>query len=608
MKSRTLSCKTAFFKKNMVRFMPFWVIYTLCLLLGMTMLMDRDLEFYFALNLGACARFMALINCGYALLVAQLLFGDLYDSRMCSGIHALPLRREEIFLVNILSGLLFSLIPTGVMTLCSLPLMAKTVVEGGMAIPFLWFAASNLEFLLFFGLAVFSAFCAGNRLGMAVVYGILNFGSMLLNLMIASLYVPLLNGVSYSYERMTVLTPVVKIASEPLMIVGRVRHDLPGTMTLQPSWGYVIGCAVIGAALLLVALQMYRRRALETAGEFMAVKSLRPVFLVLFSLLAATCLSLVVRLFFGAGEKSGLSVAFGLAGLTAGWFVGLMLLKKTLRVFGKKAFLGFGILTAVIASSLLLTHLDIFGIAAWVPEKSEIQYVQVVPEYTPYQDYWGGQEQYNLRKPEDLEMVTKLHRLAIQENLGEEDKYFFYYDHYGNTPSQFGRETGGRYTVPVSFLYHMKDGSVRARCYYVYVDGEAGELLKMLYSRDIYAVDRPLDLALELPADYVGIGPISLDEQYRTRKEITSLEQAIRKDCAEGNMSRFDEFHSAPIWENGIDFVHTLPINVSFNTSAKYSSPGFYVHIYSDSANTIKWLEERGLLQQIIQAYEDMNS
>ena len=606
MKSRTLSCKGTLLKKNLTRFLPFWVIYTLCLLLGMTMLMNRDLEFYFAMNLAASARIMAVVNCGYALLVAQLLFGDLYDSRMCSGIHALPLRREEIFLVNILSGLLFSLIPTGVMTLCALPLMAKTVVEGGMAIPFLWFAASNLEFLLFFGLAVFSTFCVGSRFAMAVVYGILNFGSMLLSLMIQSLYVPLLPGVSYPYEWFLGLTPAVKIASDPLLIVERASPHFPGTMTLQPSWGYVILCAVIGLVLLLVALEMYRKRSLETAGEFMAVKGLRPVFLVLFSLMAATCLSLSVRFFFGFEDRNGLAVAFALVGLAAGWLVGLMLLKKSLQVFSKRNLLGLAVLMAAAVSSLLLTSLDLFGIASWVPKTSEVESVLVLPYYV-YDGYWGDGNEYSHTKPEDVELAIELHSLALQDAVPEEDRHFYYYDHYGNVPEQFGGKTGSRYTVPVSFVYHMKDGTERSRFYYIYADSPAGQLAKSFYSRESYAIGGYENLHLELPADYVSAGPIVLDEKYRTREEIASLEKAIQRDCAEGNLAQMDEYHPVPIWDDRLNYLSDLYIEVNFNTSAVYSGPRFSVRVFSDSTHTISWLEQRGLLKQIIREFQDQN-
>lgn len=59
----------------------------------------------------------------------MLLFGDLYNSRMCNALHAMPMRRETLFLTNVVSGLLFSMIPTAVMALLSVPLLNATIVE-----------------------------------------------------------------------------------------------------------------------------------------------------------------------------------------------------------------------------------------------------------------------------------------------------------------------------------------------------------------------------------------------------------------------------------------------------------------------------------------------
>jgi len=76
MKSRTSFFNGPVFRKNLARFAPLWILYTLCLLLGMLLLMNDNLEFWFAAHLGTMSSAMAAINCGYALLVARILLGD----------------------------------------------------------------------------------------------------------------------------------------------------------------------------------------------------------------------------------------------------------------------------------------------------------------------------------------------------------------------------------------------------------------------------------------------------------------------------------------------------------------------------------------------------
>ena len=104
MPSKTSCFNKTVFQKNLTRFAPVWVLYLLCLLLGMMMLYAGDGDgqgYWFADNMSEMIQLMAFVNLIYAPLVAALLFGDLYNSRMCNALHAMPLRRESWFLTNI---------------------------------------------------------------------------------------------------------------------------------------------------------------------------------------------------------------------------------------------------------------------------------------------------------------------------------------------------------------------------------------------------------------------------------------------------------------------------------------------------------------------------
>ena len=111
MKSKTSFFNKTVFKKNLTRFAPVMAVYTLCLILGMMMLYQINEEmgrtFWFASRIAGNLQLMGLVNLLFAPLVAMLLFGDLYNSRMCNALHAMPMRRETLFLTNVVSGLLF---------------------------------------------------------------------------------------------------------------------------------------------------------------------------------------------------------------------------------------------------------------------------------------------------------------------------------------------------------------------------------------------------------------------------------------------------------------------------------------------------------------------
>ena len=127
MKSRTSFFNGTLFRKNLTRFAPLWMLYTLCLLLGMTVLyMDNGSDFWFANRMGELVQVTALINLLYAPLTAMLLFGDLYNSRMCYALHAMPMKRQCHFWTNVISGMMFSLLPTAIMAAASVPLLMGT--------------------------------------------------------------------------------------------------------------------------------------------------------------------------------------------------------------------------------------------------------------------------------------------------------------------------------------------------------------------------------------------------------------------------------------------------------------------------------------------------
>ena len=149
MKSKTSFFNRTIFLKNMTRFFPVWVLYTIGLLLTLVLLRGVSPSLNYAQrvrNLGECINIFALFNCGYAMLCAQLLFGDLYNTRMCNALHALPMRRETWFLTHVLSGLSFFFIPNLLFTLLSLPMLGNASIAAGyyllgVTLPFLFCSA-----------------------------------------------------------------------------------------------------------------------------------------------------------------------------------------------------------------------------------------------------------------------------------------------------------------------------------------------------------------------------------------------------------------------------------------------------------------------------------
>ena len=606
MKSRTLSSKGTLFQKNITRFLPFWVLYILCLLLGLMILAGGEKQFYVVMNMGECARIMALVNCGYALLVAQLLFGDLFDARMCSGLHCLPLRREEIFGVNILSGILFSLIPTMIMAAVSLPLMLNSAVAGAWQMSFLWLAAANLEFLFFYGLAILCVFLTGTRFSMAVVYGILNIWSLLLMLVVKTLYMPLLQGVSMRETGFMLLCPVMQMMNTPLVIVSRLTPETPGTFRIEPSWGYLGICAGIGILLMLLALVLYKRRKLETAGEFIAVRSVRPAFLVVFSLVIASGFEVVSQIFFGyRSEQMAYGFVFSTVGLIAGWFVGCMLLQKSLRVFYKRSWLGAGILTAILLSSFLLAWLDPLGIRSWTPQWEDVAWVRITDNYDYYQAHHSYADSEGERREDDrltdreaVERTIRLHELALEQNISEQQVEEIQEQLYAVEPGDPKPDV--REPMSISVEYTMKNGSVRRRFYYIWCDGESGELARWLFSRPeiVFGADRETlaqDFAKLVSIEFSWDKVVPAGDL--TEEDKQALLDALLADCRESHLAQVWALHDSPVFTHGEYYMGGIYLNLN------YRDAGAWLNVFGDSRHTLQWIRDRGVLPEIYEAW-----
>ena len=606
MKSRTSSCKRAAFRKDMGRFWPVWVGYILCLILFQVTICNDDLEYWYAANMGTFMSIMGIVNGAYGLVVAQMLFGDLFGSRMCNGLHALPLRREQWFGAHIRAGFLFSLIPTALMAgLSEAIIYLYSEMVNGWQIPLYWFAAANIQYIFFFGLAVFCVMCSGNRFGATVLYGIANFGSLLLYLLVDQLYTPLLKGVItlsapfYRLSPMAEITALRYVNSER-QETGRTYLDTSGIEqreyigrfeVISEGWIYTAILAAVGIALLLLARQMYKRRHLECAGDFLAVRWLEPVFQVVFTVLCGSGFHAVFLLFFGLGTEF-IYLVFGIC-MIVGWFVGRMFLERSTRVFQVKNILGFLAVAAAMALSLFVTSLDPLGVETWLPDSADVKGANLSLSY---------QSVVDMNDPEEIADLIRLHEIALEQDVTVHEDYdSYFYNPYTDDPD----------AARVELTYIMDNGFHVRRKYHVLAEGEGGDIIRKYCSRlDAVITDPNIDNLDDLrheikDADNVTVEGNSIPKEYVTEEFLLALADAIAADCEAGNMVQIGTFHPGIIMESGNPDYPIRMLNLHINDSAA-GQFYIYLNIYADSVNTLAVLEPTGILDHILQEYNNI--
>jgi len=600
MKSKASFSKTAL-RKDLSRFWPVWIGYILWLIIMQVMQSNNDMTYWYAANIAEGIAVMGVVNMAYGLVVAQMLFGDLFQTRMAYGLHALPLKREQWYSAHITAGFLFSLLPTVLVTVFSEIIIARySAMVSGWQLPLYWFAASNLQYVFFFGLAVFCAMVAGSRLAMAAVYAILNFASLLVYLLVDQFYAPLLFGVTAMSTVFEILCPVQRLLTLKSIDCNRretgnlyidsfgvEQREYIGTFTVEaPGWIYTFMLAGLGILLLLVARQIYKKRQLERAGDFMAVRWLDPVFQVVFTVVCAAGFHAVCMLFFGIRRENSIGSFYILPaiGLTAGWFAGRMLLERSTRVFRLKNFVGFGLITAVMAGSLLLTHWDPLGIETWIPEPDEVEYA------TLRMNYRNG---YTTEEAVEIQDFTRLHELALEQRVSVHPDY---------DDSYFNPYTRDPQAVQIILQYTGKNGLPVQRNYYVLAEGESGELVRKYTSRlDVLLphlrVNDAEDLRNEFrDARYITVNNSQVPAEALTEDFLRDFADAVAADTEAGNMVQSGVFHPEPV----IRKEGTMPEDLYYlvvDMQCEESWISFLV--YADCENILAVLEPTGVLEAV---------
>jgi len=596
MKSRTSFFNLPAFRKDVTRFAPAWGLYTVGLVMVLMTLMTTSTPYYRAQSVLDTIPIMALVNFIYAFINAQLLFGDLFSSRMCNALHAMPLRRETWFGTHIMAGLAFSIVPNLVVSS-----VGAVMLNLGAAWPLApwWLLASTLQYICFFGISALCVMLTGNRFACVVVYGLVNFFSILVYWLVDSLYEPLLYGIRILDEPFYYFSPLVKVMENYDMVDlqyhwltdtygNNVQRVITGVI-LGSGWGILSIYAALGLVFFAVALWLYKKRALECAGDFMAFGCTEPVLLIVYTLTAGGFLYLFSDLF-GTGAR----YIFLFVGLTVGFFTGLMLLQRTTRVFKPKSLLAFVVFMVVFAASLGLTVLDPLGITRWVPDGEDVVSVNLSNRYQRY-----GYSQYgmDITDPAEIEEIIHAHAYSI-----------------GRTEKDEMLEYGHNDTVNCCIEYTLKNGSTRTRFYDVNVDSEAGQLLKKYYSSFRYITGFEESDIPMLAEHFDGIYNYYVRENEELYKELAptldaeELLRCIAADCAAGNMAQFGAYHMEWSEEWGWDWKRSTYLELGFDLDEPVTNEDTYIvregvnqatylylNVYEDSTHTLQWMIDHSI-------------
>ena len=434
MRSKTSCFNGTLFRKNLSRYWPLWglasfggAMFPLAMLLELLhngfrfwSPLETRQAYYTVLSYG-----VPVISIVYAILCAMAVWSYLYNARSVGMMHTLPIRREGLFVTNVLSGLTMMAIPyavTGVL------LVLVTMLFGGFEPMGVLVTVLGVmgESLFFFGLATFCAFIVGNVFMLPALYGLLNFIAVLTDFMVNLLAQGFCFGLNSSYSgTVEWLSPVVylvqKISPNNTYETQWVTDRLGGqryetsvltSVTLENGW-LIAAYAAAGAALLGLAWLLYRRRRSESAGDVVAVGWMKPVFrygcAVYAAILGGRLLYALLWESFQSGRYFTVlpMILCMIAGGAIGYYAASMLLAKTPRVFKTtwKGMLAVALGCAALCGAM---KCDLFGVVRRVPAPDSVKLVNV---------YAAGSNYYLTPGKDDalIEKVRTLHQTIIDD-------------------------------------------------------------------------------------------------------------------------------------------------------------------------------------------------
>ena len=466
-----ISCfDRAVFRRALKKTAPVWILYALYELLLPLRL------FSFCRGVSSCADdFLVQIEktiLGYARinasllpfllggLLAWVLFFWLFRAGTAYFYAALPVRRETLFLTNYLTGLLLCAAPA---LLSSLLLWAVGAGFGAAAfVPAMQvFAAAMLGFLLFFSFAVLVCCVVGQMAAMPIVYVILNFTFFVLEAIVRHLLFTFVYGMPYSQSSTMQsfalhATPVLGLLQGGFRVATDwAERDGMYYMELNPQlegWGYLGALAALGLVFALCAFLLLKHREMERSGDVIAVGWLRPVALYVFTIGCALVLGALMAELFSSqtADNFWYVLLFLFVGAFVGYFVGKMLLQKTIHVF-QSGWLGLGACCLVLLLAFGAAEFDLFGYSRYLPERSAVQAAGL----THYQ----SNGLYTTQDDAFIQDVLNLHTAAVSEKSKQEHRRHAY-------------QLGTDYTEQFYITYRMTDGTLTER-YYSIVYSEA---------------------------------------------------------------------------------------------------------------------------------------
>ena len=591
MKLKVCFCNKTVLKTDITRFAPVWASY----LLGLAMMVllqfsggsDDAAKTSIVYDFNRLCMLGVGINGLYALVVVQALFGDLLNPRLCNALHAMPVTRDGYYGAHLIAGLLFALVPNCLVLLPTSLLLPRQVAS----VSLLALLALSLQYIFYLGTALTAVQLAGNRIGMVLIYGILNFATVLLYWFVAMVFIPLTYGKDISISWVARICPTVAMYEgtyfapvDHSYYIGDTYHYVFDGISMGDVWLKAAVCAGLGVVCMAIAQLLYRKRRLETAGDLVAYSILSPFFLALYTLTVAAFLHLTVKQL----TQGAISEYFFLPlGLIAGYVTGLMLLRRTSRVFRWRLLVPLGGILAVCALCVLSIATDAFHVIRRVPDAQDVQSVVLAPVQMSYSN-----AALTLTEKDEIEDILAYHQGALrnwQKQVGDcllqRDGHWSPGDYYN-----------------IQLRYTLKNGSTFQRRYFLEKENPAYDRLKPYLSTPELSLGMDESTFRAAVANagsgnsyFYAVDGGAIADKCREFTNFAGLTNAVLADCQEGNLMTLT-LHTPAGKDSDSDYKIQGWLGILYDNEEQYLN----ISLTDKCTHTLYWISTHGTVSSAV--------
>ena len=434
--------------------------------------------------------------------LAVIVFRYMQNSKSMVTVHAMPYNRLDLYVNNIISGLILLVVPillnTALLSYIELFVTNGILFETGIIMKYLWI--SLLVSITLFSITVAVGMVTGSSVAQIIFTYILNF----LPAGIIVILNFLLNGIIYGFSGVSEDTVIELAKISPIVQTIFLKSRDSISEFLIPDIAIILLALVIGYFI-------YKYRNLEDAGEVISGKFVKPIF----KYGVTTCVMLVGTIYVkGIFEIENPNFLVYLLFALLGYAAAEMLLRKSFKILNSyKGFVGFVGVFAIVVACI---HFDVFGYESFVPKAQDVKGFSLDSNRLEIEAYkYTGDTTGILISDENIEKIVNLNKDIVANKTENMKEYGL-----------------------ISINYLLNNGRIVSRAYRVNDLKYKDKVLEIRKSKEYKLSNIELFSKKTEEIDMIKLSNTlfsSRNDAITNKEDIINLVEAIKKDILSDN-------------------------------------------------------------------------